>query len=160
MSYVDLNPVRAGIADTPETSDFTSVQQRIRQHVKQPNKLEKCPAKKEPPLLMPLGKQGSDQHKNAIGFNLVDYLQLIDWAGRIIRDGGYGAIPEEMPPILQRTGLEPKRYLEHLRGNAPTEGLAMLGRFEHIKQVARALGRCFIKGAGEAQLLYRPIQTG
>jgi REP element-mobilizing transposase RayT len=32
MSYVDLNPVLAGIAETPEASDFTSIQQLIRQH--------------------------------------------------------------------------------------------------------------------------------
>lgn len=30
MAYVDLNPVRAGIAETPEQSDYTSIQQRIR----------------------------------------------------------------------------------------------------------------------------------
>ncbi len=29
MAYVDLNPIRAGLCDTPEASDFTSVQQRM-----------------------------------------------------------------------------------------------------------------------------------
>ena len=28
-AYVDLNPVRAGLAETPETSDYTSIQDRI-----------------------------------------------------------------------------------------------------------------------------------
>jgi len=29
MSYVDLNPVRAAISETPETSDHTSIKERI-----------------------------------------------------------------------------------------------------------------------------------
>ena len=29
MMYVDLNPIRAGLTDAPELSDYTSIQQRI-----------------------------------------------------------------------------------------------------------------------------------
>ena len=35
MAYVDLNLVRAGIADTPEASDYTSIQARIRAYAEQ-----------------------------------------------------------------------------------------------------------------------------
>jgi REP element-mobilizing transposase RayT len=160
MSYVDLNPIRAGIADTPEASDFTSIQQRLRKLAHSDTRSKKIPSKTLPTIpLMPLVKQSRDPHKNAVGFTLVDYLELMDWAGRIIREGKRGAIPEETPPILQRLGLDRRRYLEHLRGEAPTEEPAMLGHFERIKQTAKSLGRCFIKGTGEAQRLYRPIQA-
>jgi hypothetical protein len=32
MMYVDLNPIRAGVTPSLEQSDFTSIQQRIREH--------------------------------------------------------------------------------------------------------------------------------
>lgn len=34
MAYVDLNPVRAGVSETLENSDFTSIQERLIQHAK------------------------------------------------------------------------------------------------------------------------------
>jgi len=55
------------------------------------------------------------------GFTLRDYLQLVDWAGRAVRDGKRGAISEDAPPILQRIGLGPGSFLEHLQGHGATE---------------------------------------
>jgi len=34
MAYVDLNPIRAGVTDALENSDFTSIQERLINHVK------------------------------------------------------------------------------------------------------------------------------
>jgi hypothetical protein len=154
MSYVDLNPIRAGLADTPEASDFTSIQQRLRQWAQQD------PPTPPAPTLLPLGPAAQDPHPHALGITPAEYLALVDWAGRALREDKRGAIPDTVPPVLQRLGLEPVRYLEHLQGRAATERPTLLGHIERLRHAARTLGRCFIKGMGEAQRLYRPVPAG
>ena len=161
MSYVGINPVRAGIAETPEDSDFTSIQQRIRVLGAGPDTdLGANPAMPhETPPSIPLASligNETDTHPNAIGFDLIDYLELIDWSGRAIRDDKRGAIDDQAPPILTRRGLDPERLLMHIGGGAVTERPTMLGRADHIKQAAHERGRRFVKGMSEAKRLYLP----
>ena len=113
----------------------------------------------QPISLMSLVKQSLDRHENALGFCLADYLELVDWAGRAVREDKQGAIVGDAPPILRRIGLDSERYLQHLRGLAATEKPTMLGRMERIRQAADALGRSFIKGVGEARRLFHPLQA-
>ena len=160
MSYVDLNPVRAGVADTPEESDFTSIQRRIREQGYRNTQSKRPAIESQAVPLMPLVKQSLDRHENAIGFALADYLELLDWAGRTVREDKAGVIDESEPPILRRIGLDSERYLEHLGGLATIEKPTMLGHIDRLRQAADSLGRRFIKGIGEAQRLYRPLRTG
>jgi len=51
------------------------------------------------------------------------YLSLLDLLGRVVRKGKRGAIPAELPPILERFNVEPQTWLdsilERFRGNPP-----------------------------------------
>ena len=101
MAYVDLNPIRASMADTPEASDHTSIQRRIRS----------AADGRVPRELMRF--QGNlNQHSLAgIPFSLEDYVQLVDWTGRAVRNGKRGAIDETLPPILQRLAIDEDTWL-------------------------------------------------
>ncbi|MBQ0721734.1 MAG: transposase, partial [Gammaproteobacteria bacterium] len=94
MAYVDLNPLRAKMAKTPEHSHHTSVKKRIAKaqsahqlnHPQQQEKGLMCFAG-NPRQAMPEG----------IPCRLSDYLELIDWTGRIVRDDKRGAIDKNIP---------------------------------------------------------------
>ncbi|WP_299495214.1 transposase [uncultured Shewanella sp.] len=102
MAYVDLNPIRAKMAETPESSDFTSIQRRIKAGLK-----GELPAK----LLDFVGDERLDMSKG-LHFHLDDYLQLVDETGRIIRNDKRGAISESAMPILNRLNIPQENWLK------------------------------------------------
>ncbi len=117
MAYVDLNPIRAKIAQTPEASEYTSIRERI---VQQFNLAE---AIKSQPLASPFDLPLTELAKfedavtihdqQGILYSLSDYLQLVDYTGRIIRKGKRGAIDNDLPPILSRLGISSSEWLQN-----------------------------------------------
>ena len=106
MAYVDLNPIRAGLADTPETSDHTSIQARIAAARSSSNS-----EAVQPLHLMPFVGHPREPMPEGLPFRLADYLELVDWTGRAIREDKRGSIPEHLPPILERLAVEPRHWL-------------------------------------------------
>ena len=102
MAYTDLNPVRAGIAETPESSEHTSIKERI-DALKQLQTTSSC--------LYPFVGMEKGEMLEGIPFRLMDYLELVDWTGRQFREGK-GNIAHKEPPILQRLCFEQNEWMK------------------------------------------------
>lgn len=99
MAYVDLNPIRAEMATTPETSEYTSIKKRIEhaKHGKQPNSLMRFAGNPEKHMT------------KGIPFEFKYYLELVELTGQSIRSDKAGYI-DETQPILARLNIEPKNW--------------------------------------------------
>ncbi|MFO7858196.1 MAG: transposase [Ectothiorhodospiraceae bacterium] len=170
MSYVDLNPVRAGMVATPEASDYTAIQARIRALHDAPDACAEEGAwdRDEPaqgehatragPALIPFRGLERRDVPDQLPFAFRDYLELIDWAGRAVRHDKRGAIAAEAPAILVRLGIDPDAYLDRVRHQRPGFVRAM-GRAEKLRDAATELGQRFLKGITEANALF-PAASG
>ncbi|MDH4109009.1 MAG: transposase [Gammaproteobacteria bacterium] len=85
MVYIDLNPVRAGIASTPEDSLHTSVKARIEHR---DNALAPMAGERPTGFTLPIRR--------------LDYIALVDATGRQWRLGRRGRIDPNLAPILAR----------------------------------------------------------
>ncbi len=152
VAYVDLNPIRAGIALTPETSDFTSIQQRIQQAVDIPDNSQPVASlDKQIPKLLDFSRMRYDD----IGLPcaLTEYLELVDWSGRAIRPDKQARIQENLPPILERLNIDPVhllRYLDHKEKGF----VHAIGSRRAIQTAALKLGKAFLKGISAANRLF------
>jgi REP element-mobilizing transposase RayT len=104
MAYADLNPVRAKMAGTPEASDHTSIQLRFKHARQSPHP----PA--QPKQLLPFLGNPTKDIPDGLQFEMEDYVNLVDWTGRIMRSDKRGAIDNSLPPILQRLGIAEKQW--------------------------------------------------
>ena len=140
-AYIDVNPVAAGIAEVPETSEHTSIKVRS-EHVDGQGKTAQLEAAadgsvagscasaglEESLWLCPIeDRRGLDSTREGMmqGFSLGRYVQLVDYTGRLFRRGK-ASISAELAGIYERPGCSAQSWqarLEKLNGHR------LLGRF-------------------------------
>lgn len=165
LVYIDLNPIRAGIAATPEESRFTSAYERIAarhgdetasgtllaaeaagessegptERLPDSNagppcsdvndvagaavsgSIRRAPSRPDDRLssleLSESAAQspvpaGRASNTGCLPMRLDQYLELLDWTGRQVRQDKRGAIPGGLAPILERLQLPGESWLE------------------------------------------------
>ncbi len=119
MAYVDLNPIRAGIAITPQTSDYTSIKRRVHQAL----------AHEQPKELMPLSNLELQGKCQQIPFDLMDYIKLVGLSAQSITEGRLDFMDSQFPNILSQLGVSEKnwfimmtRFTKEFRGAVGTVG--------------------------------------
>jgi len=132
MAYVDLNPIRAAIAETPESSDFTSIKQRIHDMLHP----EKTSAERQ--LFVFAGPINKNMPEG-LPFLFSDYLHLVEETGRTLRDDKRGYIHQNTPAILQRLNMDSKHWL-YLTQHFESKLKGMVGSVHKLKQACEKLG--------------------
>jgi hypothetical protein len=173
MAYVDLNPVRAGMEKDLYDSNFTSIQQRLydytaskksnskaeqgltervnqQQELKQEQGLGELPEAS----LMPFDGGSHTNIHSALPFTREDYFELVDVTGRIIRGDKRGAIHSDIPSIVERLGIEPDYWIEHIQNFGKTYS-ACVGSVDAISGYASKSGKSWCKGITHSMCCYR-----
>ncbi|GGM88129.1 transposase [Shewanella xiamenensis] len=138
MTYVDLNPIRAKMANTPEQSDHTSIQLRIRAALKG----------EHPNNLLPFIGNERDNQPNGIAFMLKDYLELVEDTGRIIRNDKRGAMSGNSTKLLTRLNISQDNWLKLTTEfgklfHGPVGTLQELTDYcEHLEKRRRHFAKC------------------
>jgi hypothetical protein len=151
MAYVDLNPIRAKMATTLQTSEYTSVFERA---------YGKASSKDNPailsfnvkPLLGFIGSEHNNQ-PSGIAFSLLDYFILLDETGRIIREDKRGAINENEFPLLQQLGLSGDNWL-HLAQHFGKEFHQAVGTLAELSQYAQHMGKRWVATQRQQSLIF------
>lgn len=122
MAYVDLNPVRANIAKTPEDSDYTSFKARLSDtdadsiqaavsRMIGNRELNHFDMKLNP--LMPFSGSAVEGDEIALPMQKLGYFELVDVSARVIVLGKRGRIDPNLEPILERLGLTFEQWIDN-----------------------------------------------
>ena len=165
MIYVDLNEIRAKVADRPEESEFTSAFLRIvaRQASTKatqlqskgeiiPEKLTKARESANWLMSFPSAEE-VQQTESVLPLTLDEYLIILDETGKCHAEGKRGAISPELESILERLNIRPDNWLDS-SSSLPSRFSQVIGGANSLKHAAKELGKAWLKGATAASLMF------
>jgi hypothetical protein len=188
MVYVDLNPIRAALAASPEDSDFTSIQQRIQawqNEIKQTLSDAK-PADQNAPASLACSStdpvaiaktpsvenlasnntefwlcpiSSDSQNRGILSMTEAEYLDVVDRSGRMVRAGKRGYIDADLTPILQRININPNAWGETISRFGSSFHVAA-GSISNMRSFAGRIGRRWLAGVSAARSAFAssPVQ--
>lgn len=165
MTYVDLNPIRAGLAASPEESKFTSIYQRIQAWQNQTtttptntspdtNSTKPQPFNQQIPSatwLPPISSLA--QYPAVLPITELEYFDLVDQSARINGRNKGNYINPTLAPILTRIGAKPEAWPETISHFGSKFCLAA-GLLSNLRNFARQIGSHWLKGLTMARIAF------
>ena len=180
MVYVDLNLIRAGLAATPEASDFTSIQERIRAWFHET--ISTLPDNTAPqdshttsvPTDNPASGNRAEtfssvpdsrtsvsaswlcpissqsQRRGILKMTPAEYFDLVDKSGRVIRSDKRHSIDADLDPILLRIGANPAAWIDTVCRFGYKFRLAA-GLVSNLRDFAAQIGNRWLTGIAAAR---------
>ena len=162
MTYVDLNPIRAGMTAQLDGSLHTSIVQRIRALEAEqqsdavpspPRKEDACQAKtaNQPAALPPiLGIRG----RLVTRASTREYIELVDTTGRQWHPAKRGRITGRPPAVLGQLGINADQWVNCVRAVKPEGGFCRaVGSEAALLDKAAAIRQRWLRGLGIARSL-------
>lgn len=139
MTYVDLNPIRAGFASDLNSSSHTSIHRRLR----------KLPMQRE--ALQPIaGSVGGELSPSGD-----EYVLMVEWTGSRLHPGKRGRIVTDVPTWMRQRRVDPEDWSAQV-ASIETRYWRAIGSIEALIEKARAIGRRWLKGGGRRKTILRP----
>ncbi|MFN8625979.1 MAG: transposase [Candidatus Binatia bacterium] len=158
MSYVDLNPMRAGLAANLTASAFTSIQQRLggatQDRDAEPAGTDGT-ARGQRPALVQFARPGDGKAAPDLPITFAQYVELLTATGAAVGAAGAGGpLPDESCRLLERVGIHSAHWVETVT-NYRRHFFALVGHVHRIAVHCARTDREKAKGSTWAKRVFR-----
>ena len=141
MTYVDLNPIRANIAEGISTSRYTSIKARNSEILRDQSKASE-------PLMPLIGVKSL----NVPTLTEAEYIDLVDFTGREWHSGKRGRIEASALRALRKLGLDKDHWTARVKGIG-SGYRRVVGELEELTDKAKEMAQRTLFGTGLARIL-------